>query len=335
MKKIIYSTLIVLLLILSFVSVHALPIQDNDGDGVPNSVDTCVNTFDPTNRDNEHDSLGDVCDPDDDNDGILDTQDPWPFTDYRQDRDNDGIADPYDSNVAIVNLQVSANQPQTRVGQNIAFTCTVTGGDNPVGYTFSFGDSTTATGSSSSGSLVRNHAYTTPGTKNVQCSVRDANGETRSTSTSVTIINSNPVLTVPGSQTVVEGSSVSFRVTADDVDRNTLQLTHTESPSTHTTLNPQGALVTPVTTQAGHVVQSITWVVPFDATNTGQRTFTLTFTANDGNGGTDTKAVVITVKDAPRQCENGVDDDSDGVTDLNDPGCFNNRYANNEAAATT
>ncbi|WP_423998846.1 T9SS type B sorting domain-containing protein [Maribacter sp. IgM3_T14_3] len=48
--------------------------QDADFDGILDAVDLCPNTVDPTNADTDGDSIGDVCDLDDDNDGILDSE---------------------------------------------------------------------------------------------------------------------------------------------------------------------------------------------------------------------------------------------------------------------
>ena len=74
--------------------------------------------FIPSDFDN--DLIADCVDPDDDNDGCLDEEDPWPYNEnacadsdgdgiadyYDSDKDNDGISDerdvfPYDSNESI------------------------------------------------------------------------------------------------------------------------------------------------------------------------------------------------------------------------------------------
>ena len=47
--------------------------QDSDSDGILDPVDTCPTVANPTNTDSDGDGVGDVCDLDDDNDGILDS----------------------------------------------------------------------------------------------------------------------------------------------------------------------------------------------------------------------------------------------------------------------
>ena len=84
---------------------------DADLDGVPNSFDNCPNASNPLQDDYDKDGLGNTCDPDDDNDKVLDTEDafdtdPTEWADFDSDNigdnadtddDNDGIVDAIDA----------------------------------------------------------------------------------------------------------------------------------------------------------------------------------------------------------------------------------------------
>jgi hypothetical protein len=58
-----------------------LEIKDTDGDGWGDNSDYCPLIPDNTNADYDNDLVGDVCDTDDDNDGVLDEYDIEPFGD--------------------------------------------------------------------------------------------------------------------------------------------------------------------------------------------------------------------------------------------------------------
>ena len=53
--------------------------NDNDDDGIVNSLDNCPDTSNPDQKDTDGDGIGDVCD-DSDGDGVLDLDDQCPFT---------------------------------------------------------------------------------------------------------------------------------------------------------------------------------------------------------------------------------------------------------------
>ncbi len=61
------------------VSVNCSPFDDRDDDGIADVNDNCPDDPNPDQADNEGDGTGDICDPDDDNDGTPDFQDCFPF----------------------------------------------------------------------------------------------------------------------------------------------------------------------------------------------------------------------------------------------------------------
>jgi hypothetical protein len=65
---------------------------DTDGDGVPDTTDNCRTTSNPTQLNTDGDSMGDACDADDDNDGLLDTAEPSGCS-LDPDCDNDNVSD--------------------------------------------------------------------------------------------------------------------------------------------------------------------------------------------------------------------------------------------------
>jgi Thrombospondin type 3 repeat len=69
---------------------------DRDGDGIPDDVDNAPDIFNPGQADYDHDGVGDVADPDDDNDGVADGQDANPL-DPNSDSDGDGLTDLFET----------------------------------------------------------------------------------------------------------------------------------------------------------------------------------------------------------------------------------------------
>ena len=67
-----------------------VPIADSDDDGVLDSDDNCRFDANAGQEDNDADEIGDVCDPDDDNDGMTD------------EFENDNDLDPFDASDARV-----------------------------------------------------------------------------------------------------------------------------------------------------------------------------------------------------------------------------------------
>jgi hypothetical protein len=67
---------------------------DTDGDGIPDNDDNCPNTPNNDQLNNDNDSQGDVCDDDDDNDGLTDVFELGINTDpFSVDTDGDTVSD--------------------------------------------------------------------------------------------------------------------------------------------------------------------------------------------------------------------------------------------------
>ncbi|MCC6147320.1 MAG: thrombospondin type 3 repeat-containing protein, partial [Anaerolineaceae bacterium] len=73
------------------------PQNDVDGDGISGHIDNCPTVSNPSQANADGDGMGDACDPDDDNDGVLDGADVCPGFDDTIDTDADGIPDGCDA----------------------------------------------------------------------------------------------------------------------------------------------------------------------------------------------------------------------------------------------
>src|SRR5712671_6924036 len=182
--------------------------------------------------------------------------------------------------------------PSLSVNEGAALSFTVTATDADADHV-----TLTASGLPSGATFVDNgnntgpfhwtHSFTQSGAYTLTFTGNDAHGGVSTAATVVTVLdvsgggNHAPVVTVAPSLSVNEGAALSFTVTATDADADHVTLTASGLPSGATFVdnsNNTGTFHwTPGSTQSG--------------------TYTLTFTGNDGHGGTNTATTVITVLD--------------------------------------
>jgi gliding motility-associated-like protein len=84
---------------------------DDDNDGILDVNDNCQFIANQNQLNTDNDLLGDICDPDDDNDGVNDGFDNCPllYNPYQDDRDNDGHGDVCDTIEINVSDAISPN----------------------------------------------------------------------------------------------------------------------------------------------------------------------------------------------------------------------------------
>jgi hypothetical protein len=84
-----------------------VPAQDSDGDGIPDLLDNCINVANPSQLDSDSDGYGNICDPDFNNDGVVNINDfnrlkarlgITPVTDLVTDLDGNGAVNINDLN---------------------------------------------------------------------------------------------------------------------------------------------------------------------------------------------------------------------------------------------
>jgi hypothetical protein len=96
------------------------PIQDDDRDGVENDTDNCPSVENSDQVDTDLDGLGDVCDDDDDGDGVTDAVEREIETDPKKtDTDADGLSDNVDPHPITPESQLKVEVPAPVISPSV------------------------------------------------------------------------------------------------------------------------------------------------------------------------------------------------------------------------
>lgn len=119
--------------------------------------------------------------PDTDGDGIPDDLDVCPIGDDNADEDSDGIPDACDF---IPVATVTSNVIEGEIPFDVAFTCESTTGNEPLTYSWDFGD-----GTPHINDPIITHTYSDEDTFTATCTVTDSDNDSDSSSIDITAIN--------------------------------------------------------------------------------------------------------------------------------------------------
>ena len=197
-------------------------------------------------------------------------------------------------NAAGTNLAPVVNAPAVQngtVGTMLTFTVTATDSEAitslsaiglPSGATF------VQNGTNTSGTFSWTPTSGQTGDFDVVFTASNSGSGSATTHIHVTGTNHVPVLTAPATQTVTEGSTLAFTVTATDQDGDHVTLT--------TGALPDGATAT----DQGNNTLNFSW----QPNSSQSGTYTITFNGDDGHGGTASATTTITVQDQSGSCVN-------------------------------
>jgi len=193
--------------------------NDADGDGVCGNLDNCPAFPNPDQRDTDGDGVGDPCDADDDNDGVPDAADNCPlvFNPDQRDTDGDGIGDVCDPNTA-----PDANPQSVTLDEDTSIAITLTASDldgDALTYTvLTLPANGTLTGTAPNLTYVPNVNYHGPDSFTFEVGDGRATSAPATVSINVAPVNDAPQLADPGNKLVNELDTLTFTLSATDVD---------------------------------------------------------------------------------------------------------------------
>jgi len=167
---------------------------------------------------------------------------------------------------APLSASFTMSSASAQAGQSVTFMATSSGGTSPYLYSWSFGASSVSTGNPVS------HSFTT-GNYTVTLTVTDSSvpNETAIASQTITITTRLLTLVVPASQTVNEGSSLAFNVSATGDPSRTINLACDNCLAIGATFTLNGGL--------GFASGNFTWT---PSEGRGPGTYIMTISASDG-----------------------------------------------------
>jgi len=198
---------------------------------------------------------------------------------------------------------------QNQTGQiNQLFTYDIDASDPDIGDILTFSDNTALFNIDPNTGLI-SFTPAQAGVFNIDITVCDDSGMANACTTDTFIL------------TITAGSVPTVVITIPNVDPYTLNLGNSLNLTGQGTDVEDGILPgTSLTWSEGATIYGTGNTITINSLSLGLHVITLTGVDSDGNTGTDTITINVVQQTA---CSDGVDNDLDGLTDLNDPGCAN------------
>ncbi|MEM7291966.1 MAG: lamin tail domain-containing protein, partial [Pseudomonadota bacterium] len=126
------------------ISYRIVSADDNDGDGIGDSIDNCPQVPNPSQSDINDDGFGDACDHDDDGDGVDDELDNCPANHNSDQRDTDGdgtgdACDTTNDRLTDLAIQIAEDHDPANPGDTLIYTVLVSNKSDVVATSVNIG----------------------------------------------------------------------------------------------------------------------------------------------------------------------------------------------------